>query len=178
MLSVFGFDRVGVVLGDLYFRDPRPEPGQEGAERGVRVELRWMEAGDLVGSVYSARPISVGAPIWRVDLLESVEGPPGTFDRTHHHPRFTGWEPGRRVFVPELSADPIGWFEDRLRDLDGVLADAGVDPAEVGAADIEAVRSAVPEIITCLRGLLTDVHEGRLAVAPDEEAEMARVSWL
>lgn len=178
MLSVFGFDRVGVVLGDLYFRDPRPEPGQEGAERGVRVELRWIDAGDLVGSVYSARPISVGAPIWRVDLLESVEGPPGTFDRTHHHPRFTGWEPGRRVFVPELSDDPLGWFEARLRDLDGVLTEAGVDPADVGPRDAQDVRDAAPEILAALRSLLEGVHGGRLALAPVDDAEMARVSWL
>ena len=40
MLQVFGFDRIGVVIGDLYFIDPNPRPGQEGAERGVRLEVR------------------------------------------------------------------------------------------------------------------------------------------
>jgi len=59
MLQVFGFDRVGVVIGDIYFIDPNPKKGQEGPERGVRLELRILRAGDLTGSVYSARPITI-----------------------------------------------------------------------------------------------------------------------
>jgi len=88
MLYAFGFERVGVVVGDLYFVDPRPAKGQEGAEHGVRVELRVLERGALNGSIYSAQPIEVGRPIWRADLLESVAGRPGSFDRTHYHPVF------------------------------------------------------------------------------------------
>ncbi|MGH3825762.1 MAG: hypothetical protein ACRDQX_01100 [Pseudonocardiaceae bacterium] len=34
MLYAFGFARIAVVMGDLYFVDPDPLPGQEGAERG------------------------------------------------------------------------------------------------------------------------------------------------
>ena len=30
MLYAFGFERVGVLVGDLYFVDPRPAKGQEG----------------------------------------------------------------------------------------------------------------------------------------------------
>jgi hypothetical protein len=33
MFYAVGFERVGVVMGDLYFLDPDPLPGQEGAER-------------------------------------------------------------------------------------------------------------------------------------------------
>ena len=72
MLYAFGFDRIGVVAGDLYFADPNPAPGQEGAEQGVRLEVRVFERRELLGSVYSARPIAVERPIWRADLLESV----------------------------------------------------------------------------------------------------------
>jgi hypothetical protein len=43
MLYLFGFHRIGVVLSDLYFVDPNPNPGQEGAERGVRLEVRLLE---------------------------------------------------------------------------------------------------------------------------------------
>ena len=84
-------------MGDLYFVDPNPGQGQEGPEHGVRVELRVLGRGELKGSIYSAQPIEVGAPVWRADLLESVAGCPGSFDRTHYHPRFTGWNPNRRV---------------------------------------------------------------------------------
>ena len=60
MLTVFGFDRIGVVVGDIYFVDPNPMPGQESPERGVRVEVRRVEAQHHDGSVYAARPIFVG----------------------------------------------------------------------------------------------------------------------
>ena len=45
MLYAFGFDRIGVVVGDLYFVNPDPAPGQEGPERGVRLEVRLLERG-------------------------------------------------------------------------------------------------------------------------------------
>ncbi|MDQ2816272.1 MAG: hypothetical protein M3Z75_31630 [Actinomycetota bacterium] len=93
MLYAFGFERVGVLVSDLYLVDPAPGKGQEGAEHGVRLELRVLEPGALKGSIYSAQPIEVGQPIWRADLLESVAGRPGSSDRTHHHPVFSGWEP-------------------------------------------------------------------------------------
>ena len=132
MLYAFGFERVGVVLGDLYFVNPRAAQGQEGAEHGVRLELRMLDRGAPKGSAYSAQPIEIGQPVWRADLLESVEGPPGSFDRTHHHPAFAGWEPGRRVYVTEMSDDPLGWLGACLADLDGLLASAGF-PAEAAA---------------------------------------------
>src|SRR5271165_1721241 len=86
MLQVFGFDRIGVVVGDIYFIDPAPAKGQEGPERGVRLEVRMLEPGELTGSIYSARPISIAEPIWRANLLESADGPPGSLNRAHHHP--------------------------------------------------------------------------------------------
>ena len=179
MFYAFGFDRVGVVVGDLYFVDPEPEPGQEGAERGVRIEVRFVESGPLRGSIYSARPIAVDRPIWRGDLLESVASAPGSFDRTHHHPVFEGWDPSRRVFVPELSSAPLDWVEERLCDLDGLLAEAGVDTADVGPTDAEDLRTAVPEIIAATRRLLERVHAGELAQPPlGDEPASARQSWL
>ena len=47
VLYAFGFDRIGVVVSDLYFVDPEPGEGQEGAERGVRVEVRMLERTEL-----------------------------------------------------------------------------------------------------------------------------------
>ena len=103
MLYAFGFERVSVLLSDLYFIDPAPLEGQESAERGVRLEVRMLERGELKGSIYSAQPIGIGQPVWRADLLESVDSPPGSLDRAHHHPEVTGWEPGHRVFDERLS---------------------------------------------------------------------------
>ena len=178
MLQVFGFETIGVVVGDIYFQDPRPSPGEEGPEQGVRVELRFLDRGELQGTIYSATPIAVDRPIWRIDLLESVDNP-GTFDRTHHHPRFHGWNPTRRHFVPELSADPLGWLQAQLEDLPSVLEDARVDLADVDPRDIDAVKEAAPDIVAAAERQLAGVRAGRLGQPPAELVDgLARSGWL
>ena len=165
MLYTFGFERVGVLAGDLYFVDPHPRKGQEGAEHGVRVELRVLARGPLKGSIYSAQPIEIGQPIWRADLLESVAGRPGSFDRTHYHPVFSGWDPSRRVFVSELSADPLGWLGEKLADLDGMLASAGFPPDTAGPYLVEepAGGVAVPSVAAAVsRGEPAGIRTGWL----------------
>jgi hypothetical protein len=179
MLYTFGFDRLGVLLSDVYIVDPDPDHGGEDAERGVRLELRVLDRGELQGSQYSAQPISVGQPIWRVDLLESVAGTPGSFDRTHHHPAFTGWEPGRRVFVPELSSDPIAWLATRLSDLPGVLKEAGVAADVAGPGDADALRREVPEILETTEELLGKVRRGQAGHPPAATGSgYVRAGWL
>lgn len=179
VLYAFGFERVGVVVSDLYFVDPRPGPGQEGAERGVRLELRLLEPGELKGSIYSARPIEVSKPVWRADLLEEASGPPGSLNRAHHHPKFNGWEPGRRVFDPELSADPVNWVGKQLSDLTALLDRAEVPHGDSFAADADELRARAPEIMETVRAMLEDVKAGKLATAPaGDEPESARISWL
>ena len=155
MLYAFGFERVGVVVGDLYHLDPRPAKGQEGAEHGVRVELRVLQRGALKGSIYSAQPIEVGQPIWRADLLETVDGRPGSFDRTHHHPVFRDWDPTSRVFVRELSADPLGWLGEQLADLDGLLAAAGFRPRRPARTTRTACGASPPRSWTPPAGCWT-----------------------
>jgi hypothetical protein len=179
MLYAFGFERVGVVVSDLYFVNPRPAKGQEGAERGVRLELRVLERQPLKGSIYSAQPIVVDQPIWRVDLLEAVDSAPGSLDRAHHHPAFDGWEPGERHFVPELSAAPVEWLADQLSDLDSLLERAGVAPGTAGPGDAAVLRETVPEIVDVLRRLLARVAAGELG-RPDDDRELtsARIGWL
>jgi hypothetical protein len=179
MLQLFGFERIGVVVGDLYFVDPDPNPGQETPERGVRLEVRFLERHDLPGSIYSAQPITVGLPIWRADLLESVDGPPGSFDRTHHHPAFREWEPGHRVFDREMTADPVEYVGARLRDLAGLCEGAGIDAAQVPDADADELRRAVPDILATVRRMLDDVRGGRLGTPPSSEPlTAARAGWL
>src|SRR5437764_20675 len=157
MLYAFGFERIAVVMGDLFFVDPDPGPGQEGAERGVRLEVRLLARPEPTGSVYAAQPILVERPVWRADLLESVDSPSGSFDRTHHHPRMRGWEPGRRRLDDALSADPLPWVAERLGDLDGLLTGAEIDPSEVGPHDAADLRAAVPEILAAVEKLLDGV---------------------
>jgi hypothetical protein len=177
MLQVFAFDKIGVVLSDLYFVDPNPGKGQEGPERGVRLEVRILSQGDLHGSIYSARPIEVGQPVWRADLLEAADAP-GSLNRAHHHPSFHGWEPGRRVFDRGLSGDPVHWVGEQLGHLEDLLDQAGL-AADAGlAGDADELRAAVPDIEAALSGLLDRVKAGELATAPEGDLGSARVSWL
>jgi hypothetical protein len=186
MLYAFGFERVGVLFSDMYVVIPDPPPGQEGAERGVRLEVRLLERGELKGNMFSSRPVEVGQPVWRADLLEAVKGegeagggPPGSLDRAHHHPSFRGWNPGRRAFDPELTADPVQFVGKRLADLEGLLERAGIAPDEVTAADAESLRACLPEIMDTVGRLLDRVQRGELAEAPgDGPVASARVGWL
>jgi hypothetical protein len=178
MLLAWGFEKVGVVVADLYFVDPAPKPGQEGAERGVRLEVRFLGRPPLTGSVYAAQPIVVDRPIWRADLLETVAGEPGSYDRTHHHPHFRGWEPGGRSYDPSMSIEPIAWIEKQLSDLSGLLAGAGIDESLVGPSDASDLAVASPAISRAVVDLLARVRAGELAQPPDDASAAARVSWL
>lgn len=70
MLAAFGFEALGVVVGDMYFIDPSPLEGQETPERGVRLELRLVDRADPQGSIYAGVPIAFTRPVWRVDLFD------------------------------------------------------------------------------------------------------------
>jgi hypothetical protein len=178
MLRAFAFDRLGVVVGDLYFKDPHPAKGQESPEHGVRLELRVVNRGEPKGTIYAAIPFEVADPVWRVDLLESVDGKPGSYDRTHHHPVFTDWNPGHRVFVRDLTGDPFGWLEAQLTDLPGILERAGFPPDTGTAEDADGLRDSAREISDTARNLLARVRAGELAQPPKETADSIRNGWL
>ena len=179
MLQAFVFERVGIVVGDLYFLDPNPHKGQEGAEHGVRLELRVFDRGDLKGTIYSAMPIEVGRPIWRVDLLEAVDGKPGSFNRTHHHPKFNGWDPTARQFLRELSSDPLGWLAAQLADLPAVLERAEEPPEVADPADAASLRDIAPAIVGVTSMMLDKVRAGELGLAPaDDAVDSIRNGWL
>ena len=179
MLQAFVFEKVGVVVGDIYFLDPDPHPGQEGPEHGVRLELRVFDRGELKSSIYSAVPIAAGKPIWRVDLLEAVDGKPGSFNRTHHHPRFTeNWDPTARVFLRELSQDPLGWLAGQLADLPGILDRAQVPQDIAGPADAGSLKDMATAIAGVAGMMLDKVRAGELGRAPDDDADSIRNGWL
>jgi hypothetical protein len=182
MLCAWGFDRIGVVASDLFFIDPDPKPGQEGAEHGVRLEVRLLERPPLTGTIYAAQPIVIDRPVWRADFLETVDGPPGSYDRTHHHPRFRGWDPVHRHFDPAMTADPIGWLTAQLSDLPELLSRAGMGGDVAGPGDARDLAAAGPEIAATVADLLARVRAGELGRAPEPENGSvltgARAGWL
>jgi hypothetical protein len=180
MLQLFAFDRVGIVLGDIYFLDPEPSPGQEGLERGVRLELRLMSQLDLEqpGTIYASQPILIGEPLWRLDLLEAADSETGSFNRTHHHPEMTDWEPGDRVFDRGLSSQPLAWLAQQLTDVTPMLEDSGLEPDEVADCAAQIAANA-PDIVTAAQGLLDRVWQGVTPVPePAEPGGLVRTGWL
>jgi hypothetical protein len=180
VLYAWGFDQVGVVAADMYFIDPDPSPGQEGAEHGVRLEVRLLGRPEITGSIYAAQPIVIDQLVWRADLFESVDGPVGSHDRTHHHPNARGWEPGKRSFDPAMTADPIGWVTKKLRDLSELLSSAGLDPESVSPDDARQLAGAAEEIAHKVETLLAGVRRGELGLAPESGPgeQGARAGWL
>ena len=181
MLQAFVFEQVGVVVGDLYFLDPKPAEGPGGPEHGVRLELRAIDRGELKGSIYSATPIEVGRPIWRVDLLESVDGKPGSYNRTHHHPAFFAatWDPRPRQYLRDLSSDPLGWLGEQLTDLPGILKRAGVPDDTADPSDAASLREMAPVIVSVTQMMLDKVQAGEAGVLPpDSDPDSIRAGWL
>ena len=184
MLQAFAFEKVGVVVGDIYFQDPTPAKGQEGPEHGVRLELRVFDRGELKGSIYSAVPISVGRPLFRVDLLEAVDGTPGSYDRTHYHARFgRNWDPHPRIFERALSQDPLGWLAGQLADLPGILDRAGVPQDIADPADAGSLKDMAPAIVATASAMLDRIRAGELGQPPSgdsagDSAGAIRNGWL
>jgi hypothetical protein len=132
--------------------------------------------------VYAAQPVVIDRPVWRADLLETVDGPAGSWDRTHHHPRFRGWEPGPRQYDEGLTADPLAWLSAQLSDLSGLLAGAELPLDTVGPSDAADLAAAAPLIAATVGSLLEKVRAGALGNPPAgadlSELAGARVGWL
>lgn len=181
MLYVFGVNKVGVVLGDLFFLDFPRFKTRSAAEHGVRLEVRLLERLELRGSIYSSPPIEVGLPVWRADLLQRVSSPPHSFDMTHHHPLPDGWDfRSDRVYEPEMQKDPLEFVAGQLRDIRFLIERAGYDPAIVTDPELEELREIVPDIIAATRRLLDKIANGDLAAEPADirEDALIRVGWL
>src|SRR5260370_27493542 len=125
-----------------------------------------MASPTVEGSIYASQPILVDQPIWRADLLESVAGGPGTWDRTHHHPKMRAWEPGTRQFDDAMSVDPIAFVGQQLSDLPGLLQGADMDADAVTDQDAVDLRAAVPEILDTVPSLLAPVPDARPPAGP------------
>lgn len=165
MIVAYVFERLGVTVESIYFLEPDPDPGEEGPERGVRVELRVIQRHPRTGSMYSAYPVDIATAIWRADLLESVEAGPGSRDRMHFHPEMADDEPCDRVFDPAIRADPFDWLADKLEGIAAIVARKVDDPDSYGADIAEIVRNT-PRIVESARDMLAQVHVGELALAP------------
>ncbi len=157
-------ETLALTLRETDFLDPALRGEPDARERGVRLEVRPLRTA-AGGSLYSSPSLDLGPAVCRVDVLESA---PGAADRVHWHPVMHDGEPGERVFDPAISADPLGWLEERLRDLGSLLV--GVEPTTRAAllADEAAVAALAAEVSGRAAASLTRLREPWDEVEHDE----------
>jgi hypothetical protein len=145
MLQAFVFESVAVLV--FPWHEPIDPP-----ERGTRVELRLLEPEPRRGSYAAAQRFVIDHPVFRADLFDQLDAPPGNLRSAHFHPNFEGVEPCDRVWPEEIKQNPTAWLAGELSDLDHLLARAGVDTADAASVerDADALREAIPSIVAAV----------------------------
>ncbi len=145
MQQAFVFDRVAVIV--LPWHEPMDPP-----ERGTRVEVRLLADEPPQGSRFAAQRVVIDQPVFRADLFDQTNAPPGNLRSAHFHPYFDGVEPCDRVWDEKIQADPTGWLATELGDLPHLLERARVDVTGASWLDVDAaaLRSAVPAIVAAV----------------------------
>ena len=153
MRQAYVFDGVAVIVGP--WNEPMNPP-----ERGARVEVRLLADEPKRGSRFAAERVVIDEPVFRADLFDQVDGPPGNLRSAHFHPRFDGIEPSDRHWDEAIQLDATRWLAAQLGDLRGLLAQSGVDIA--GApwldGDAAALRAAVPNVVAAVEATWAEVR--------------------
>jgi hypothetical protein len=147
MQYAFVFEKVAVLVGPWH--EPIDPP-----ERGARVEVRLLADEPRRGSRSAAHRVVIDEPVFRADLFDQVDGPPGNLRSAHFHPRFEGVEPCDRHWRDEIRADPTGWLSAQLSDLRRLLEQAGIEVTDAPwlEGDTAALRDAVPGVVAAVEG--------------------------
>jgi hypothetical protein len=143
--QAFVFEKLAVLV--CTWREPMNPP-----ERGARVEVRLLADEPWRGTRSAAQRVVIDQPVFRADLFDQVDGPPGNLRSAHFHPRFHGVEPCERHWRDEIRADPKGWLAGQLGDLRGLLEQSGGDGTDAPwlEKDATALREAVPAIVAAV----------------------------
>src|SRR5262245_20081623 len=155
MRHAFVFEKVAVLVGP--WREPADPP-----ERGARVEVRLLDDEPRRGTFSAAQRVVIDRPLFRADLFDQVDEPPGNLLSAHFHPWFDGVEPCDRTWPEELARDPLGWLESELRELRRLAERAGVPKTETAALadDATALEATIPEILRAVEATWEQVRAG------------------
>ena len=151
MRQVFVFEKVAVVVGPWW--EPMDPP-----ERGARVEVRLVTGEPHRGNRFAAQRIVVDQPVFRADLFDQIDAPPGNLHSAHFHEGFDGVEPRVRQWPPAIKQDPIAWLRAELSDLENVLVRAGHNASL--ATDAAALRDALDAIVAAVEASFAVARAG------------------
>jgi hypothetical protein len=145
MQQAFVFEKVAVLVRT--WNEPMDPP-----ERGARVEVRLLADEPWRGTRSAAQRVLIDEPVFRADLFDQVDGPPGNLRSAHFHPRFHGVEPCDRHWRDEIHTDPAGWLAAQLDDLRALLEASNVDVGDATWVDEDgaALRDSVPLIVAAV----------------------------
>jgi hypothetical protein len=164
------FDTIAVTVARIDFLDPALTGSPDARERGVRVEIRPMDA-ESDGSVYASPALSLEPAVCRIDLLESARG---AADRMHWHPVMAGGEPGDRVFETAMPVDPAAWLLDRLQEADVLLDRSGTPDVGRHRDAVASIRESAGEIVEAVRLGIAWAREPWPEVRRDERGMAVR----
>ena len=155
MKQAFVFETVAVVVAPWY--EPIDPP-----ERGARVEVRLLADEAQRGSYAAAQRVVIDMQLFRADLFDLVDAPPGNLEHAHFHSGFDGVEPRDREWPAAIKEDPTGWLSGELADLPRIFERSGtpVVDADAIARDADALRAATPAIVTAVEETWRTVRTG------------------
>ncbi len=151
--QAFVFEKVAVLV--FPWHEPMQPP-----ERGARIEVRLLADEPPRGTRFAAQRVVIDQPVFRADLFDQTDGPPGNLRSAHFHPRFDGVEPCERQWRDDVKVDPTGWLGAQLGDLRQLLEQSGVDAGDGAALDRDAaaLRDAVPDVVAAVEATWADVR--------------------
>src|SRR3954468_19354090 len=112
-MRAWTFDKIAVVV--FPWHEPMEPP-----ERGARVEVRMLADEPAPGARVPAQRVVIDEPVFRADLFDQTDAPPGNLRSAHFHPHFDGVEPCDRFWRDEIKTDPTGWLAGELSDLESL----------------------------------------------------------
>ena len=153
MRHAFVFERIAVLVGP--WQEPASPP-----ERGTRVEVRLLADEPSRGTPSAAQRVVIDQPLFRADLFDQTDGPPGNLRSAHFHSRFDGVEPCDREWPEAIQRDPTGWLESELSDLQRIVDRAGVAAPDAPwiEDDAAALRAAIPTVIGAVEATWAQVR--------------------
>jgi len=150
VLQMFAFSNCAVIARHWF----EINLGDASMEHGARVEVRERPRPPHRGSESAAQLIAADRPLWRADLFDRLDGPPGNYSVAHYHPQFAGDEPSGRNWDQALTADPWAWLGAQLASFGGA---GGDEPWPLSPADAADLSRYADQVVAAARGFAPEL---------------------